>query len=1048
MKIDSTPEAAARLGGGARRFAGGTARIGTSLLLGFVGFGLGLVVILLLAGGALIWRLNQGPLEITAYAQRLEAEFAPGITSERIVLAMGRAGGVHVLRLDVVGIGRAAAEGREAQSVRSATLVLPLRRLLGLDVVPTTLVADGVRLQVTRAAPGRDAGGEREGFDLRRLDGLQSVSLTDVQIAVVDNALGATWRVDDAALDLHRQEDGSVAGRLEANLSAGDVATHLVVTGTGGDAGAHLAASTTALSPAALARVLPGAARLAALDAAITVQATGDFGREMQLEHGSVHAESGPGTALIPAKGGTTSPGQFAAMSLDASFTPREVTIQTVRLVLAPPSGNPPSNLVLSGTVQIGSRIRAQLALDVDQAALSDVGALWPERVGGGSRPWLVQNLTAGTAHDGHFTFTLQSDASGGDVALVAAGGQMVGDDVTVWWLRPVPPLEHGHAVLSLLDPDTMLITASGARTGNIVLRGGTMRITGLSVHDQVSVLNGDFTGPLPDLLTMLANPRLGLLSKRPFRATNPAGTVVSHLTVHMPLENKLTIEQVAIHATGSVTDAHLGAIAAGRDLDHGRVTMDVTNDGLHAEGTALLDQLPSTLQVDMDFRDGPPSQVLEHVIAAAQVTPAAARAAGLQVIGLDAGVIPATLDYAERRDSTAAIAVDADLTAAAIDTPIGWSKPAGAAGHAGGRALLDHSRLVGLEGIHADGPGLSIAARSELVNGQVSVVHIERGIIGRSSATGTIALPQTDGLPYRVTLAGPRLDLEGRLNSQSMSSSSQAASPGSQAASPSSQAASPRGAGAPYIVDLRFERVGFGAGHAVGPVVVTASGTGSRLVSGHLSSRGPELLEADLSPGQQERRLRVTAGDLGTLLRQTELATELEGGAMTLSGAFDDRVPSSPLNATLELTNFRVRGAPIGGKVLQALTVYGVPDALNGPGLAFDRMVAPFRIDGSVLSVNDMRAFTSSLGVTATGSFDFGHQTMDLAGTIVPAYALNSLPGRVPLLGRLFSPEKGSGVFAATYGLHGPVSDPAFSINPLSALTPGFLRGVFDLFR
>ncbi len=95
-------------------------------------------------------------------------------------------------------------------------------------------------------------------------------------------------------------------------------------------------------------------------------------------------------------------------------------------------------------------------------------------------------------------------------------------------------------------------------------------------------------------------------------------------------------------------------------------------------------------------------------------------------------------MDYAERRDGTAAIQLEADLKEARLVTPLGWSKAAGTPGHAEARALLDHGRLVGLEGLRAEAPGLAVAARSDLVDGRPSVVHLERGEIGRSSATGS----------------------------------------------------------------------------------------------------------------------------------------------------------------------------------------------------------------------------------------------------------------------------------------------------------------------
>ena len=71
----------------------------------------------------------------------------------------------------------------------------------------------------------------------------------------------------------------------------------------------------------------------------------------------------------------------------------------------------------------------------------------------------------------------------------------------------------------------------------------------------------------------------------------------------------------------------------------------------------------------------------------------------------------------------------------------------------------------------------------------------------------------------------------------------------------------------------------------------------------------------------------------------------------------------------------------------------------------------------------------------------------LDLEGTMIPAYALNSVFGHIPLLGEIFTGgEKGGGVFAATYRMTGPIEEPMVSVNPLSALAPGILRNVFGI--
>ena len=375
-------------------------------------------------------------------------------------------------------------------------------------------------------------------------------------------------------------------------------------------------------------------------------------------------------------------------------------------------------------------------------------------------------------------------------------------------------------------------------------------------------------------------------------------------------------------------------------------------------------------------------------------------------------------------------IQFDGDLKEARLATPLGWSKAAGTPGHAEARAMLDHGRLVGLEGLRAEAPGLNVVARSELVNGLPSVVHLERGEIGRSSVTGTIVLPQREGEPYRVTLAGPRLDLEGRLGGSGASGRTEGAP------------------GPPYAADLRFDHVTLGPGRSLGAVTLVASGEGMHIAHAHLATGGPERARVDVMAAPGGRRLTASAADLGALLRDTGVMTELTGGTLQIGGVFEDHAPGAPFNGTFDLKGFKIGGAPVAGKLLQALTVYGIVDALRGPGLAFDRFETPFQLEGSVLQVENARAFSASLGVTASGRLDYARKTVDISGTIVPAYFFNALPGRIPLLGRLFSPEKGSGLFAVNYGVHGSLADPSVSVNPLSALTPGFTRRLFDIFK
>ena len=1044
--------------------AAGVARMGGGSLLRLMRmllrltFGLAVAAAVVLCG--LAWRLSSGPLDVTGLAQRAAAKWVPMVAADHVTLAWdGLHGREHALHIVVSGVRLTGQTGQIAASADQAAVALSATRLLIGQVAPREIVVAGLRLHAGRLPDGtvtlvgETAGeGPGEGPVLAELASppsargsalseLTHVAISDAQIDVDDQTLGKSWTAGALSADLSRQRHGGLTGHAEAALTLGSLTSHASLDASllAGAAATRLRATVSPTSPAALAHLVPALAPLAALDAPVGLTAEAELGPDLALQHASLHAEAGPGVALLPANKGGTSPGKFASLTLDMAGNLDAVTVQALRIVLAPPSGAPSSTITLSGdAARTGGRVVAHLRADLDRVAFADLGAVWPDRVGGGARPWVAENIDGGTAHDGHFNLTLQGSDDLSDLALTAATGSITGDDVVLHWLRPVPPIEHAHAVLQLLDPDTIMITATGGRTGNIVMRPSTMRIWGLSTKDQFGLVTTDLAAPIADVFTLLRHPRLNLLSRHPLPISSPSGSSVTHMTVYIPLEAKVDFDSIAIHAQSTLTDVHLGGIAAGKSLEHGALALDVTNDGLKLTGTAALAGLPSTLAVDMDFRLGPPSQVLQHAVVTTRADAKALAAAGLDAAGVLVGAVSAKVDYAERRDAQATILLDADLREAGVNSPFGWSKTAGTVGHAEAHVALDHGRLVGIQDLQANAPGLSVVGRSEMVNGRPAVLHIDRGVIGRTEAVGTIRFPLHDGDPLQVSLSGPRLDLSSQLDSSNSDSPVSAKAAGAARRSDS---------GLPYDVALRFNEVLAARGSSLGQVSLDAVGRGRRITRAQFTSGGVEQIRASVVPDGTTRRVSVATANLGRVLQDFGLARELEEGALTLDGRFDDRVASEPFTGTMTLSHFRVRGAPWAGKLLQGMTLYGLVDALRGPGLVFDRLSTPFSIDSGIIYVQHARTYSSSLGVTAQGWLDFHRQTMDLRGTIVPAYFFNTLPGRMPLIGHLLSPEPGGGLFAATYSLRGPIDSPAVGVNPLAALTPGALRGLFRLF-
>lgn len=1004
------------------------------LVRALIGVALAVTLLAAVLAGALTWRLAQGPLDVTALAQRLAARYAPAVQARRVTLAWdGFNGGPHSLHL----VTEDPRYGTPAVTARTAAVALSMPRLLEGEVEPSDIVIDGLRLHATRGADGRvvidglPGGSGGSGSSERWVDALRHVLLHDAVITVADSASGQVLEVGGVTLDLQRRGRGGVSGQAAASLTLNGLTVTASLKAERDADATRLQVETSPVSPAALARIAPALAALAPLDAAVTLHGQAELAPDFSLRHAALQAQAGEGTVQMPVKGGGTVPAHFASASVDVEGTLSAVKLNALRLVLAPASGAPPTTLTLSGAGRrANGRLHIEVAAGLDRLAMADLPSLWPLGAGGGARPWLTENVTAGFIHDGHFTLTIEG-ATLDDLTLVHAGGTMTGDGVALYWLRPVPPVEHGSVVLTLESPDVLSMVFTGARQGRILERAGTMRIWGMSTPHQVGLITTDLAGPMVDVVHLLSYPKLNLLSSHPLPLANPSGNAAVHLTVQIPLENHVEFDDVAIHAVAQLTSLHLGGLVEGRNLDRGTIAMDVTNTGLKATGAAELAGIPSTLAIDMDFRDGNPAQVTQHIVVGLHADEPQLTAAGLDTFKILGGALAAKLDYTERRDGQAVVQLDADVKETSFKTPLNWSKTAGTAGFMKARAELSHGRLVAVDQLQAEAPGLSIEGHSEVVNGRPVALHLDRAVVGRTSATGSIRFPSSPTGPIRIVLAGPLLDLTDVLETK--------AKPPSPPGSPGP----PVSSGQAYAVDLRFGQV-IARQASIGPVTFTAEGTPDRLTRATLHS-GAEGVQATLAPAGSGRHLSLVAADLGALLRAGGVGT-LGGGHLELNGEFDDRTAGSPFVGTAELTDFRVRGAPVIGKVLQALTLYGLVDALRGPGLAFDRLSLPFHLAGPLLELDDARAFSSSLGVTARGAIDLDRSTLAIDGTVVPAYALNALPGLIPFVGRLFSPERGGGVFAATYSLHGAMADPRVGFNPLAALTPGVLRRLFGM--
>jgi hypothetical protein len=107
--------------------------------------------------------------------------------------------------------------------------------------------------------------------------------------------------------------------------------------------------------------------------------------------------------------------------------------------------------------------------------------------------------------------------------------------------------------------------------------------------------------------------------------------------------------------------------------------------------------------------------------------------------------------------------------------------------------------------------------------------------------------------------------------------------------------------------------------------------------------------------------------------------------------------------------------------------------------------MVAKFRYTGDDITIDDAFLRGVAIGATFNGRFDLVRSLMSINGTYIPAYGLNNVFSRVPVVGLILGGGSSEGLIGVTFKVEGPIDDPRIYVNPLSAVAPGIFRKIFE---
>jgi hypothetical protein len=356
----------------------------------------------------------------------------------------------------------------------------------------------------------------------------------------------------------------------------------------------------------------------------------------------------------------------------------------------------------------------------------------------------------------------------------------------------------------------------------------------------------------------------------------------------------------------------------------------------------------------------------------------------------------------------------------------LNWSKRAGVPATAQLRLAFAGDQLTDIPQATVKGEGIdaALAIRMQPGGSEIESIEASRLLLGKTDLAGTILRQPTGG--WAASLRGRSLDASKLLKGVGK---------GGEQRTP------------PLDIEARLDRVLLGSDREVTDLALRFVDDGRHwqtvLADAALAGGGRLSVRFGGAPGPLA--LRIDTNDMGAAFKLLGVSDNVVGGSFVVIGKAEDRGDQRVFSGNADGQNYKVVHAPLLARVLSVASFTAVNSMLSGEGIPFDRLAATYTFADRKLSVTDAKALGGAIGINISqGSLDLKSDTIDLSGTLAPAYMINSLLSRIPLLGDVLAGGEGQGVFAANFRIRGPTDDPKVSVNPLGIVAPGIVRKLF----
>ena len=1006
-----------------------------------------LVILAIVGIGAFAWRLSDGPIEIDWARPHLSTALSDpesGITTQigSASLQMStwdRA--FDVVAEDVVVLGK---DGAVRGRIGALSVALSPEALLAGRLAPKRIDVLNPTVTVVKGADGNwtltpdDESGEtrapvdigallRSMLDDRSGSGtlryLRAAEVRGARVRLVDDARARTQTLTNVSGGIELVSSG-MSFRMSGRAEWPDAdPTPISLSGEYRPETDRVSAELRfeALQPAAVAALEPRFGQLSGLGLPVS----GTVELESQLDGsglgGAARLTLGAGQVLIPEINPESLSVGGGSLTLNVAPDAEWISVD----------GSLEIEKALLAVKTRASRDRAGYALIVDAAvtnfAVDSIRDFWPADVSDGAREWVTENLVGGQVTSATLRAEGWVDGTDPNVhELDTLTGTIDFQGVETHYFRPLPPVldTSGSATF---DAKSMAITVRNGYLGNLTVQSSDIALvnldqdTGETAHVEVVV-----QGPAREALELIDREPLGYPSEIGLEARKTAGTFGARLKLDIPLLRTLDVEDIGIAVSANLKKAVIPDVLRGEPLTDGDLALELTAAGMSLSGSAGLGGVPVQLTHEERFQSNGPFRSRSTVTATADVSKFATF--GIDLSAYAAGPVALRAEVITDVSGNLTASIDGDLQGASMTVPeLAWSKPANTAGIMRLNLTRSDEDVLAIPGFEFRAGTLYAAGAVDFPVGGGTITSLSTFRLGRTEAAGRVE-SEADG-SLRIAMEGPVIDLVPILDAEGEAGSGGATDGGQK-------------------LEARFVANEL---HLLKDISLTAGTlavrqTGDRIedlsVTGNLNAEPIRLM---VQPAHGRRLVTVASNNAGSFLRAFGIADSLRGGRLRVDGELIGDGLDDAMDLAVRIDDFHIVDAPVFAQLLSVASFTGLFDTLAGDGIRFARATGHISLTRDTIRIDNGVAYGPGLGLKINGALGRESETIDVEGLIAPAYSLSRLIDVVPVLGELLTGGEGEGLLATSFAVSGTLENPRITVNPLTALAPGFLRDILD---